>query len=207
MKNNAIKIGENAEKLAVITPSLLCNYDCPYCRIKAKKRSDDERDLHEWSDALVKIGAPVIHVAGGEPTILKGYEEFVVGYPSALRMTTNLWKHPSKWSPEFWRKFGYITLSFHPEYTSFERFSEKVSSLVDIIDRAGCGPRLACTIVAFPEYLDRIKYWIDGLTGLGVNARGQYYNAPANDSKKTYTEREYVKEHKRITGDAKCAGH
>ncbi|UCD36416.1 MAG: radical SAM protein, partial [Nitrospiraceae bacterium] len=187
MAEKMTKIGEGNSRLAVITPSLLCNYNCPYCRIKKKERGDYEYTLREWFDALVRAGAPVAHVAGGEPTVLRGFEEFVVKYPSPVRMTTNLWKHPSMWSPEFWRKFEYITLSFHPSHTSFEKFSEKVAYLADFFQKAGEGPEMACTIVAYPEYLDSIKDWIARLTELGVKARGQYYNSPANDATKTYT--------------------
>lgn len=184
-------IGPDGYRLAVVTPSLLCNYDCSYCRIKAKVRADYERELEEWLKALVGIGAPIIHMAGGEPTVLKGFEDFILDYPSPVRMTTNLWKRPEKWKPGFWRKFEYITLSFHPEYTTIDTFAEKVSELTSIVGDEG--PRLACTIVACSSYLDDIQDWIERLTRLGVKARGQYQNAPANEKTKTYTESDLVK--------------
>lgn len=193
MAKQVIKIGEGGQKLAVILPSLLCNYNCSYCRIKSKTRSNYEHELDEWFEALTRIGGPIIHIAGGEPTALKGFEESVIKYQSSVRMTTNLWKHPERYKPEFWQKFEYLTLSFHPEYTTIEKFAEKVSFLVKLFPDPDNCPRMACTIVAFPQYLDSIKDWIARLSDLGVNARGQYYNAPANDSTKTYTDEELKK--------------
>ena len=207
MPKPIIKIGEGGQKLAVILPSLLCNYNCSYCRIKSKTRFDYEHELDEWLDALIRIGAPVVHIAGGEPTALKGFEEFVVNYPSSVRMTTNLWRDPSKYSLEFWQKFEYMTLSFHPEYTTIEEFAEKVDYLVKLFKDPDECPRMACTIVAIPEYLDNITGWIEMLSDLGVNARAQYYNAPADDSTKTYTDDELKRlKQLNIPMSAKVAG-
>lgn len=193
MKRKMSVIGNKDKKMAVISPSLLCNYNCPYCRIKTKEKSKHEHELKEWAEALKKIGAPVVHISGGEPTVLDGFEDFVVNYTSPIRMTTNLWRDPYKWGKGFWEKFEYMTLSFHPSHTSFEEFSRKVVSLNKIYSEQESRPEIACTIVAYPEYLDRFRDWIDRLIAIGVNARGQYYNSGANDSTKTYTEKELRK--------------
>ena len=78
MSRNVPVIGENGHRLAIITPSLLCNYDCSYCRIKSKIRASDEREMNDWLVALKSIGSPIAHVAGGEPTILPGFDDFVL---------------------------------------------------------------------------------------------------------------------------------
>lgn len=178
--------------LAVITPSLLCNYDCSYCRIKSKTRANDEHDLTEWLEALKLIGSPIAHVAGGEPTVLPGFEDFVLAYPGLLRMTTNLSRDPSRYDTKFWCKFDYLTLSFHPEFTSFEKFLESAKFIHENFGVASNGPRMACTIVAHPKFLNVISGWINALKAVGVEARGQYFNAPANSNLKTYSEEELI---------------
>ena len=71
------------------------------------------------------IGAPAIHLTGGEPTFFKGVEDFVLNYPSEVRMTTNLSYDPDKFSPLFWKKIQHLTLSFHPEFTTLEDFKAR----------------------------------------------------------------------------------
>ena len=184
-------IGINDEKLAIITPSLFCNYDCTYCRIKSKTRATDEREMHEWLTALKNIGSPIVHIAGGEPTILPGFDEFVFSYPGLLRMTTNLSRDPSRMPREYYKKFDYLTLSFHPEFTTFEKFKDRAEYIYDLFKlEPENAPRMACTIVAFPKFLPKIEMWIEQLRNVGVNARGQYFNAPAGSNMKTYSEAE-----------------
>ncbi len=174
-------------RLAVILPSLLCNYDCPYCRIKARRRQSGERPLVDWRDALMTIGAPLAHVAGGEPTVLKGFADFVLGYPAPLRMTTNLWRAPEAWPPGFWERFEYVTVSFHPDHTDFDGFATRAARLHALFDRRpALRPRLTCTIVADPRWIDALPGWLARLRGLGLAARGQYLNRPAGDPTPTY---------------------
>jgi len=181
-------IGPGGRRLAVILPSLLCNYDCPYCRIKAKRKQPGERPLTDWRDALIAIGAPLVHVAGGEPTVLKGFADFVLGYPAPLRLTTNLWRDPKAWPPGFWERFEYVTLSFHPDHAAFDAFAKRAARLRGLFDRrTALRPRIACTIVADPRWLDRLPGWIEHLQALGLTARGQYLNGPAGDPTPTYT--------------------
>ena len=188
MSKPVIKIGKDGQKLAVITPSLLCNYDCSYCRIKAKTRAADEHEMTDWLEAMIRIGSPVAHIAGGEPTVLNGFEQFALEYPGSLRMTTNLWKHPSKWNIDFWGKFEYLTISFHPEHTSFEDFRDRAKYLTEMFSNDDESPRLACTIVAHPKLLNDIERWVNELKAAGVNARGQYFNAPAGSELRTYSD-------------------
>jgi len=184
-------IGPGGRRLAVILPSLLCNYNCPYCRIKAKRRQPDDRPLTDWRNALMGIGAPLVHVAGGEPTVLKGFADFVLGYPAPLRLTTNLWRAPEDWPPGFWERFEYVTLSFHPDHTAFDGFAARAASLRGLFDRRPLlRPRLACTIVADPRWIGALPGWIARLRALGLTARGQYLNRPAGDAAPTYTPRE-----------------
>jgi len=183
-------IGPNPgeRRLAVILPSLLCHYDCPYCRIKAKVRQKGERALAEWRLALIGIGAPLIHIAGGEPTVLKGFADFVLGYPAPLRMTTNLWRPPNQWPPGFWERFEYLTLSFHPDHTDFDGFAVRAAGLLDLFKgRDTLRPRIACTIVADPRWIDALPDWITRLNALGLDARGQYLNRPTGDATPTYS--------------------
>ncbi|MDP7000735.1 MAG: radical SAM protein, partial [Candidatus Poseidoniaceae archaeon] len=187
MNQQQTKIGKDGAKLAVIAPSLLCNYDCSYCRIKSKTRAPGEHELSKWCDALVGIGAPITHIGGGEPTVLKGFENFALDYPSRLRMTTNLWRHPSLWHEDFWQKFEYLTLSFHPEHTTFEEFRDKARYLTDKFTGQDIAPRMTCTIVAHPKFLDTLERWVTELCAVGVDARGQYFNAPAGSELRTYT--------------------
>jgi len=187
-------IGPGGRRLAVILPSLLCNYDCPYCRIKAKRRQPGERPLVDWRDALMAIGAPLVHVAGGEPTVLKDFAAFVLGYPAPLRMTTNLWRPPEDWPPGFWERFEYVTLSFHPDHTDFDGFAARVARLHGLFRRRpGLRPRLTCTIVADPRWIDALPGWIARLRALGLTARGQYLNRPAGDPSPTYTVRDLTR--------------
>jgi len=182
-------IGPGGRRLAVILPSLLCNYDCPYCRIKAKRRQPGERPLSAWQQALIGIGAPLVHVAGGEPTVLKGFADFVLGYPAPLRMTTNLWRPPEDWPPGFWERFEYVTLSFHPDSAEFEAFAARAATLAALFDRrAALRPRLTCTIVADPRWIDSLPGWIARLRVLGLEARGQYLNRPVGDPAPVYSD-------------------
>ncbi|SDD62477.1 radical SAM protein [Rhodospira trueperi] len=182
-------IGPGGRRLAVILPSMLCNYDCPYCRIKAKARRPDERPLTDWRDALIGIGAPLVHVAGGEPTVFKGFADFVLGYPAPLRMTTNLWRDPDQWPPGFWERFEYVTLSFHPDFTDFDDFARRAGVLRALFDRReALRPRLTCTIVADPRWIDSLPGWIARLRALGLEARGQYLNRPAGDASPVYSD-------------------
>ncbi|MBB4313573.1 radical SAM protein [Roseospira marina] len=180
--------GLGQTRLAIILPSLLCNYDCPYCRIKAKTRQRGEHTLAAWRDALIGIGAPLVHIAGGEPTVLKGFAEFVLGYPAPLRMTTNLWRAPDRWPPGVWARFEYVTLSFHPDHTDFDAFAARAARLLALFHRReDQRPRLACTIVADPRWIDALPDWIERLTALGLDARAQYLNRPVGDAGSTYT--------------------
>ncbi|MBB4285833.1 radical SAM protein [Roseospira goensis] len=180
--------GPGGRRLAVILPSLLCNYDCPYCRIKSKRRQPGEHALSDWSAALIGIGAPLVHVAGGEPTVLKGFAAFVLGYPAPLRMTTNLWRDPTAWPPGFWERFEYVTLSFHPDFTGFDAFVARAAALHGLFDRRpALRPRLTCTIVADPRWIDALPGWIARLRALGLAARGQYLNRPVGDPTPTYS--------------------
>jgi MoaA/NifB/PqqE/SkfB family radical SAM enzyme len=184
----AIGPGPGQRRLAVILPSLLCNYDCPYCRIKSKTRQAGEHPLTDWRDALIGIGAPLVHLAGGEPTVLKGFADFVLGYPAPLRLTTNLWRAPDEWPPGLWERFEYVTFSFHPDHTDFDGFAARAAALLALFrGRAALRPRIACTIVADPRWIDALPGWITRLKALGLEARGQYLNRPAGDAAPTYT--------------------
>jgi len=179
--------GPGDRRLAVILPSLLCNYDCPYCRIKARTRQAGERPLTAWRDALIGVGAPLVHIAGGEPTVLKGFADFALGYPAPLRLTTNLWRDPRDWPPGLWERFEYVTLSFHPDQTPFEAFAARASALAALFrDREALMPRLACTIVADPRWIESLPDWLMRLGALGLTARAQYLNRPIGDATPTY---------------------
>lgn len=183
-----IGLPPGGRRLAVILPSLLCNYDCPYCRIKAKTRQPGERALTEWRRALTAVGAPMVHIAGGEPTVLKGFADFVLGYPAPLRLTTNLWRDPRDWPAGMWERFEYVTLSFHPDETDFEGFTARARALSDLFrGRQALKPRLACTIVADPRWIDPLPDWIRRLEVLGLPARAQFMNRPAGDAAPVYT--------------------
>jgi hypothetical protein len=181
-------------RLAVILPSLLCNYDCPYCRIKAKTRQPGERPLTDWRDALIAIGSPLVHIAGGEPTVLKGFADFALGYPAPLRLTTNLWRDPRDWPAGMWQRFEYVTLSFHPDEADFDAFAARAAALPALFrGREALAPRLACTIVADPRWIEALPDWIARLEALGLTARAQFLNRPAGDPTPTYTAAELAR--------------
>ena len=151
-------------------------------RIAASRRGPvrrGERPLTAWRDALIGVGAPLVHIAGGEPTVLKGFADFALGYPAPLRLTTNLWRDPRDWPPGLWERFEYVTLSFHPDQTPFEAFAARASALAALFrDREALMPRLACTIVADPRWIESLPDWLMRLGALGLTARAQYLNRP-----------------------------
>lgn len=161
-------------RYAVICPSEICNYRCSYCSQDHKHLKTD-RPLSQWLTALKAIGAPEVHLTGGEPTFFKGIEDFVLNYPSAINMTTNLSYDPEKFSPDFWQKIKHHTLSFHPEFTSLEEFKERVQKLYSLIKNPDDA---VITVVAVPGIVERLPKIITELNKTGIQARGQYAILP-----------------------------
>lgn len=107
-----------------------CNYECPYCIFRLRfNEMPETRPPEDWIRALNRLENPVrCDITGGEPLLYEGLDKVIAGVDERheLALTTNF---SISASPDFYLRFLWITLSFHPTQLSSEEE-------MDFFDRA-----------------------------------------------------------------------
>lgn len=173
------KSGRHEEELPVFVWDLwyTCNYRCSYCfweldrlwdKLAAHNRVlPPETWIAAWERVRARCGAVKIDIVGGEPLIYPGFGRLLSGLAEnhALTITTNLSlpvgnlrELVSLVSPQCVR----FNASFHPEFTSFESFTEKIL----LLKSSGYEPGVL--MVAWPPLLPRMKGYGKQFADLGI---------------------------------------
>ena len=74
-------IVENVGWDAKILITRKCNLNCPFCKIKRKRKLKNELSFEEWKKGiknLKKIGVKTIQILGGEPTTQAYLEDLIM---------------------------------------------------------------------------------------------------------------------------------
>lgn len=132
-----------------------CNYRCTYClngfdEPPGFKILTPDEWLDVWEDVYNKYGTASIQITGGEPAVYPNFFEVMnnVGKMHYIELQTNL-----SWDPrELIDKVpvdcvSRIGGSFHPQYSDFEEFLEKMI----VLQKAGF--KVEINYVAYPPIL------------------------------------------------------
>ena len=145
-----------------------CNYRCPYCyyygRWQETLRINKYFSVKQWLDAWHRIyekyGSAHITISGGEPTIYPAFFDLIkeLSREHTLDIFTNISCSKNQ-LVNFLSQLNshrlYFSTTFHPLFTSFEDFLEKV---LIIKER---GVLSGINYVAYPPELKRINYFKD----------------------------------------------
>lgn len=140
-----------------------CNYRCSYC-LNGFEEPPGFRILspEEWSSVWENIynnyGTVSMQITGGEPAVYPNFFKIMkeISRMHYIDLQTNLF-----WDPQ--EIIGYISLehisriggSYHPQYTEFEPFLEKLVKLRD------AGFWVEVNYVAYPPILDEAKEYLN----------------------------------------------
>ena len=136
-----------------------CNYRCTYClngfeEPPGFKILTPEEWFSVWEDIYNKYGTVAMQITGGEPTVYPNFFEIMKGISKMhnLELQTNLFWDPKELienvPPEHVSRVGG---SFHPQYTEFEPFLEKIIRLRE------AGFKVEINYVAYPPILDEVE--------------------------------------------------
>jgi len=173
----------------ILYPSFFCNYECPYCVIKASNRLEDypkesEHKWQEWVDVLNEFPPASISISGGETLLYPGLFSLLdrLDIKHLVSLTTNLYRVPERLLDCRRRKTLNISASFHPSMTDYESFKDRVSRV------KGRGFIISVEIVAYPSQLnDLTEYKKRFEEDLGVDVHIDPYITPLYQ----YTDKEF----------------
>jgi len=110
-----------------------CNYRCPYCGVWEKKSERDVLITAEgwgkiWDRMYEKYGSCHIYVSGGEPATYPHFFELVkkLSKRHLPEICTNLSWNVKRLVPDISPQGLRIAPTFHPTFSDFEVFFEKV---------------------------------------------------------------------------------
>jgi len=165
-----------------------CNYRCPYCSFYGQwqelsefnKYFSVEQWIAAWQGIYEKYGSAYIIMAGGEPIIYPSLFNLIkeLSKKHKLDIITNLSCAKTQlvnFVNQLRSHNLYFSASFHPLFTDFEAFLEKVL----IIKEKGILSGI--NYVAYPAGLKRISYFKDKFNEKGLDIvilpyRGEYNN-------------------------------
>lgn len=150
-----------------------CNYDCAYCwfhghwdEFKAGNRYIQAAEwARHWERMNARYGPVKLDIAGGEPFTYPGFLEILdaVGKKNVVLISTNLSWGVERFIERIDPARVEIAASFHPQYAEAEAVLEKILRL----RRAGFHANVS--LVAYPEYLDRLLEHADVFLSRGVS--------------------------------------
>jgi MoaA/NifB/PqqE/SkfB family radical SAM enzyme len=139
--------------IALINPTWRCNYRCSYCPIVTKFAyttvvdKSGERNGEDWVEALERLPAAAVYMAGGEPFVYQDIATLINRMPRKhhiLGIVTNLSQPVSVYRKI--KKRIKLIASLHREHIEPEPFVAKIKELSDQFE-------IHVNIVATPENL------------------------------------------------------
>jgi len=140
-----------------------CNYRCSYClngfeEPPGFKILTPSEWLSIWEDIYNNYGTVSMQVTGGEPTLYPDFFEIIenISKMHNIELQTNLFWDPRELIERVPSEhISRIGGSFHPEYTKFEIFLEKIIALRD------AGFKVEINYVAYPPILDKAEKYLN----------------------------------------------
>ena len=138
--------------------SFKCNYKCSYCEVvrRDEKFNTQIADIDKWREVWDRIfdnyWCTHVRFSGGEPTIYPNFLSFLdmLLEKHTVDITTNLSFDLNKFLDKVKPGGLSISASFHPEFTDFETFFEKLKYL------HFHGFPSTLSYVGYPPHLDKI---------------------------------------------------
>ncbi len=144
-------------------PLLSCNYGCAYCPFAKRKNTraelaEDRAALHrfvDWAEGMRHRTLGVLMTPWGEGLIRRWYQEALVRLshmPHVRRaaIQTNL-SGPTAWAEAADKDALALWATYHPEWTTRQKFLNKVKALDSM------GVRLSVGVVGFERHLPEIE--------------------------------------------------
>ncbi len=138
--------------------SFKCNYKCSYCDVFGRNEDFNTQiaDTDQWREVWNRIfdnyWCTHIRFSGGEPTIYPNFFSFLTMLleKHTVDITTNLSFDLNKFLDKIKPGAIYISASFHPEFTDFKTFFNKIKYLK--------AHDFSCSVayVGYPPHLDKI---------------------------------------------------
>ncbi len=138
-----------------------CNYRCSYCFLAGKwdiaakenRYPGVNKWLEIWDSIYDKYGSCHIHFSGGEPFIYPHFFDLITELVKrhTLEFSTNLSFDVTSFIEKIDSQKVRICASFHPEFSNFNEFLNKVN----LLRKYNFSVLIA--YVAYPPYLERMK--------------------------------------------------
>ena len=175
-----------------------CNYRCPYCWFYGDWHQQKTRNKHlavkelmrYWENIYKRYGSAKIDILGGEPFLYPNFVELIKELSSfhTVDITTNLSCGVESFAREIDPERVKICPTFHPSFTDFNAFLEKVLFLKEY----KFGNRVA--YLAYPPQIKQINHYSEGFAkeGLSLSVMAFWGKYSGADYPAGYTQEEKI---------------